>query len=385
MKVTVYKSSAMVLAAIIAVPLASSALWADEVKSLRPEIEQLKQTVADKIEAAADRLGLSQEQRDKIKEIRSSRAEQCKALRDERRALLQEELKAIGSILTPEQRDKVKEFAEDREERREDRLEQADQAGRTGLPRFAAARATLAERIEAAAEKLGLTSEQRKKIGSATASQAEQHADLRNKVREANEEEFKAIAAVLTPEQREKARQTVESRVLRAVAAMSIADRLDALGDKLGLSADQRRQIAKSRAQFADQYRALRSDRRELLGEELKAIAAVLTPEQRDKVKDFGEDRIVVIEVRTADRDTAEREGALRETIAERLEAMADKLGLTPEQRTKIRSVRDSMADKFKAQRDRRSTLRGEEMKAIEGVLTPAQREQVKNVVEERN
>jgi Spy/CpxP family protein refolding chaperone len=383
MIITTRNLRSMALSAIIAVPFATFVL-ADEVRTLRPEIEQLNETVAERIEAAADKLGLSQEQRDKIKEIRASRSQECKDLRAQRRALLQEELQAISSILTPEQRDKAKELAEDRAERREDRREQADSSDRSALPKFVAARATLAERLEAAADKLGLTSEQRKQVATATAGHAEKHADLNHKVRECCEEEFKAVAAILTPEQREKAHAVVESRVLRAAAASSIADRLEALGDKLGLSNEQRGQIVKSRAQFAGQYRALHSDRRELLGEELKAISAILTPEQRDKVKDFAEDRIVVLEVRTAARDTAEDEGALRETIADRLESMADRLGLTPEQRTKIRGVRDSMAGKFKAQRERRSALRGEEMNSLKGILTPAQREQVKDLVDER-
>ena len=49
----------MELAFILAVPLASIAAPANEVKTLRPEIEQLNQTVAEKFEAAADRLSLS--------------------------------------------------------------------------------------------------------------------------------------------------------------------------------------------------------------------------------------------------------------------------------------------------------------------------------------
>jgi len=134
MNIPVNTFRSMVLAAIVAAPVAANAVWADEVKTLRPEIEQLQQTVADKIEAAADTLGLSKEQLDKIKEVRANRSEECKALRAERRALLQEELKAISSILTPEQREKVKEFAEDRGERREDRIEQADRPEERDCP-----------------------------------------------------------------------------------------------------------------------------------------------------------------------------------------------------------------------------------------------------------
>jgi Spy/CpxP family protein refolding chaperone len=91
-----------------------------------------------------------------------------------------------------------------------------------------------------------------------------------------------------------------------------------------------------------------------------------------------------VLEVRTAARDSAGEEGALRETISERVESMADRLGLTAEQRTKIRGVRESMAGKFQEQRAQRKALRGEEMKSLKGILTPAQAEQVKDLVEER-
>jgi Spy/CpxP family protein refolding chaperone len=41
------------------------------------------------------------------------------------------------------------------------------------------------------------------------------------------------------------------------------------------------------------------------------------------------------------------------------------------------------MSEKFKEQRDRRKALRAEELKAISEILTPEQREQVKNFVED--
>jgi len=378
MNTTIHRVGGMLLSVIAALPLASSAGWAAEEKVLRPEIEQLRQTVSEKLQAAAGRLGLTSEQQEKISAVRASHAEQFKALRAERRSLLQEELKSINSILTPEQRDKVKELAEDR-------MEQAEQTETPGLPRFAVARATLAERLEAAADKLGLTGEQRKQIVKALSSLADQHATLKLKCRDALEDEFKAIAAVLTPEQREKARETIELRVLRAAAATSIADRLEEAADKLGLSADQRQQIARTNAQFASQYRAMGSERRELLANELKEIAAILTPEQRDKIKDFCEDSIIVIEVKTARRDTTESEPVLRETIAERLEAVGEKLELTAEQRAKIRGVHDTMAEKFKAQREKRRALRAEELKALAKILTPEQREKVENFVEDHS
>jgi Spy/CpxP family protein refolding chaperone len=376
---------AMAWAGIVGLPLAA-ALTAGaaevtepaEQKSLRPEVQQLVQSVSEKVQAAADKLDLTDEQRSKIREIGQKQAEQRTALRTERRNLLQEELRALGAILTPEQRDKIKEFAEDK-------VEQAQQAESSLLPKFSgsAARDTLAERTDAAAEKLGLTKEQRDQIIETLKTHAVRHAALRAKCRQACENEFEAVAAVLTPEQRAKARQGIEERIVIAAAAKSVADRLDAIGDKLGLSKEQREQIAKTQVQFAGKYQALRSERRELLQEELKAIGAILTPEQREKVKDFFEDRVVMIEVTATGATADEAMKALRETVSERLESVGDRVGLTAEQRNDIREVRSSFADKFKSQREQRKALRQEEIQALGAVLSPEQREKVREFVED--
>jgi Spy/CpxP family protein refolding chaperone len=349
-----------------------------EHKTLKPEIQQLVQSVSEKVQAAADKLELTEEQRAKIREISERQAEQRTALRAERRNLLQEELRTLGGILTPEQREKIKEFAEDK-------VHEAQSAEPSVLPKFAgaAARDTVAERAHAAAEKLGLTSEQRDQIIDTLKTHAERHAALRWKCREAAENEFQAVAAVLTPQQREKARQAIENRIVIAAAAKSVADRLDAIGDKLGLSAEQREQITKTHVQFAGKYQALRSDRRELLQEELKAIEAILTPEQRDKVKDFFEDRVVLIEVTATGATAEEAMKALRETVSERMEAVGDRLGLTAEQRNDIREVRSSFSDKFKSQREQRKALRQEEIQALGAVLSPEQREKAREFVED--
>src|SRR5262245_36975349 len=80
---------------------------AQEPRDLRPEVDLLKQSVSEKLQAAADRLGLSQEQRDKIKETHKSFEAQRQALRDQRRELCRADRNNINSILTPEQRTKV--------------------------------------------------------------------------------------------------------------------------------------------------------------------------------------------------------------------------------------------------------------------------------------
>jgi Spy/CpxP family protein refolding chaperone len=69
----------------------------------------------------------------------------------------------------------------------------------------------------------------------------------------------------------------------------------------------------------------------------------------------------------------------LKETIAERLEATAEKLGLTDEQRGKIKSALSGFAASYSAQREQREALRKEELKAMGDILTPEQREKAKN------
>ena len=116
----------------VGMPLVLTAALAAQEKSLRPEVQQLVQSVGEKLQAAADKLGLTAEQRTKIREIDAGQAEQRTALRAERRNLLQEELKSLAAILTPEQREKIKEYAEDK-------MEPAEQGARRGcrdsLPR----------------------------------------------------------------------------------------------------------------------------------------------------------------------------------------------------------------------------------------------------------
>jgi glycosyltransferase involved in cell wall biosynthesis len=94
-------------------------------------------------------------------------------------------------------------------------------------------------------------------------------------------------------------------------------------------------------------------------------------------------DRIVVVEVTASGATADEAIKALRESIAERLEAVADKLDLTAVQRNEIRGIHASFTNKFQTQRDQRTTLRQEELQALGAYLTPEQREKAKELAEE--
>jgi Spy/CpxP family protein refolding chaperone len=124
-------------------------------------------------------------------------------------------------------------------------------------------------------------------------------------------DELKAISEQLTSDQRERVQDLCDDRVVvvgvevdpndpDAIAHLreTIADRLGALADKLGLTEEQRNKIREAHATFREKYEAQRNQRRDLRHQELKALGAVLTPEQQEKVKSYIEDRVEAIKDR---------------------------------------------------------------------------------------
>jgi Spy/CpxP family protein refolding chaperone len=183
----------------------------------------------------------------------------------------------------------------------------------------------------------------------------------------------------LTPEQREKVRSYIEARMVHSPIARSVTERMHALADNLGISSEQLSRIRETHHSFADQYQALDDDRDQLLQEELKAVSAILTPEQREKVSNYFADRVLVFggDLSRLDEGTITQ---LRETIAERLEGAADRLGLTAEQKEKIKETHTGYVPKYREQRDKRRELRQKELDALSAVLTADQRDKVKDI-----
>jgi Spy/CpxP family protein refolding chaperone len=344
---------------------------------ISPVLEQLRESVSDRLHSAADQLALTAEQREKIREVHNRFAEKYQAQRAARRELRQEEFKELGAILTPEQRDKVKEAVTERIETIR------EGAAKRKWPEVATLRDTMADRIESAAEELNLSTEQREKIRESFRPFAQKYREQATERRTLVEDELKAISDVLTPEQRKVVRRFVEGRIVRARAAETVADRLRSAAEKLYLTSDQREKLREVGRPYAEKFRDMRRQRRALLAEEMQAIARVLTPEQREKVSDLREDRVVVIGIEI-DPANPPNLPQLSETLADRMNAAADELGITPEQRDKLREIKASFAAKYQAQRAARRELRQEEMKDLSACLTPEQRDQVKTFVEER-
>jgi Spy/CpxP family protein refolding chaperone len=183
---------------------------------------------------------------------------------------------------------------------------------------------------------------------------------------------------VLSPEQQEKARRYLEQRLVTASLVQSVTARLQAAADKLGLTPEQRQRIIDAYKSYDEKYEKLSDDRRELLKSELKSVSEILTPEQREKVRNYFQDHVVMIDVQL-DPNDPRAVAMLKETIAERLEATAEKLGLNDDQRAKIKAAFSGFAASYTAQREQRETLRKEELKAMGEILTPEQRERAKS------
>lgn len=343
---------------------------------LSPAIEQLRETVMDRLHKAADRLNLMAEQLDKITEIHTRFVAKYQALRSARRELRQEEFKALGAILTPEQSEQVKGAVAERI------AMIGEGPARHRWPEVGSLRNTIADRLESAAEDLNITTEQREKIREAFRPFAEKYRAQLTEQRKLVEDELKAFEEVMTAEQRKVMRRFFEGRVVRAEAAQTVADRLRGAADKLYLTAEQRERIREVGRPYAEKYRAMARRRHALLGEEMKAIANVLTPEQREHVRDWREDRVVIVGIEI-DPANPPPLAQLRETLADRLNAAADELNLTADQRSKIKEIRNSFAAKYQAQRTARRDLRQEELNGLRAILTPEQRDQAKAFLEE--
>ena len=163
----------------------------------------------------------------------------------------------------------------------------------------------------------------------------------------------------------------------------SVAERLHAAADKLDLSSEQREKIRETHLKFAERYHTLRHERRELMHSEFMALGAVLTPEQKEKLEEMLEDRVVVVGVEFDPNDPSTIT-VLSETIRDRLDAAADKLGLSSDERAKVKQIHAGYAEKYKAQHAKRKELRQEEFQALKEILTPEQREKVKSYIEDK-
>jgi hypothetical protein len=145
-------------------------------------------------------------------------------------------------------------------------------------------------------------------------------------------------------------------------------DRLEALGAKLGLSAEQKEAIRKIHAAYDQKEDKLEAEMRELRHRERDAAGQVLTEAQRAKARDL-----------------------LKAAVEHELQEVAAKLGLSDEQKQKIAALRaeyDQKVRKLEGQQGEKAAaavrdLRHQEFHAIGQELTEAQRAKAPGVLRE--
>jgi hypothetical protein len=154
----------------------------------------------------------------------------------------------------------------------------------------------------------------------------------------------------------------------------SVTERLQAVADKRSLTAEHWWRIVDTPKNFDGKYETPGDDRREVLRSEPKAVGEILTAKRRDTARnDLQGHGVIDLQVDPNDPQAA---AMPTEMVVERLEGTAEKLGLTREQRDKIRAIDPGLAAKCTAQRE---ALRMEELKAMGDIRTPQPRKRVKN------
>lgn len=168
-----------------------------------------------------------------------------------------------------------------------------------------------AERLEKMAEHLQLSPEQKSKIKAVMDKSGPEIRDImakgrqnaseteRAKVRDLLKTQSEDIAAILTPEQREKFKQTREQRTTQP----SAEERLQRMTSTLSLSSEQQSKVKAIMETHAPKLRELmakgrdnatETDRerfKELMKQQFEEIGAILTPEQKSKFREIREKR----------------------------------------------------------------------------------------------
>jgi len=221
------------------------------------------------------------------------------------------------------------------------------------------------DRLAALAEKLGLSSDQKQQVGKIHHDYDQKEDKVEAQIRHQRHEEFEAVEKVLTPEQRKQ------------VPGLLKAERekeLHQIGAKLHLSDQQKERIHKIRADYdskIDKAGAGKGEKaseqvRHLRRQEFAAIRKELNDEQRAQVPGIFRE-----EMRTW-RDPAARR--------QRLKAIADKLGLSEDQRKQIHEIHAKHDPQVHQLHEQLRDLHHQEHEAVSKVLNDEQRQKLQEL-----
>ena len=170
------------------------------------------------------------------------------------------------------------------------------------------------ERLKMMTEKLGLSSDQQGKVRAILEKSGPEMRALmekgRENVSEADKEKFRAVMrtqmeeidGVLNSEQREKFKEAMQARAgerggkspggsAGGAGAGKMEERMAAMKQKLGLTAEQEQKVRaifeKNAAKMREAFSAGGDKVREAMRSQMEEVAALLTPEQREKMRDL--------------------------------------------------------------------------------------------------
>jgi len=220
------------------------------------------------------------------------------------------------------------------------------------------------ELAEGLAKRLGLSAEQKAKMDKICADYEAKEDAIEGRLWPVYQEKFQAMNKELTEEQRAKLPEA-----LRAARQNTWAN----FHRMLGLNREQEERMQKIHEEYAPQFRKLAeakdvkpADILRLRHQELAALGKELTEEQRARLP-----LIIVEEI---------PRWHSPEFHQEQVKIIQDKLGLSDEQKERMRKIHDEYASKTKEQGEEIRKLFKAECGAMEGTLTEAQRNKLEEL-----
>ena len=225
----------------------------------------------DRLDAMAAQLGLNDQQKEEIRKVHADFEPKLADAEHQVWTLHHEEHEAMSKVLNDEQRTKL-----------------------PGL-----LKAARDKELDKLADKLGLSADQKKKLEEVREEhEAKFHEaagrageEGRNMYRELRRVFREAIGKELTDEQRAKLPGVLREEYREWRDPATRREHLKAIGEELGLNADQKDQIKKIHEEYDQKTEKPMAELKQLREEEHAAVDKVLTPEQRAKVQELRKER----------------------------------------------------------------------------------------------
>jgi hypothetical protein len=226
----------------------------------------------ERLSAWASKLGLDQQQQERVQKTCSEYAEKAEPVEEQLWKLHHEEFDAAKGVLTQEQRDK--------------------------LP--AAIKTVMDKECRKVAEKLGLSDDQRQRVAKIREEYepkfrevcAESTETARKKMRELRSQFFADMRQVLNDDQKAKFFGVLREEFHQWRDPVARHEAMQEIGEQLGVSADQKSQIEKIRAEYRPKLEPLVKQLKEVHQEERASINKILTDEQRTRAREMWKDII---------------------------------------------------------------------------------------------